>query len=79
MEAVSVVDPCTTSEAVVMVRRTTEGCLGTVEWRRDQIKQMYEGTFSLPKPEELKLVAFLADHHEVFSLEEGELGETSLM
>ena len=79
MEAVSVVDPCTTPEVLTMVRRTAERCLGTVEWRRDQIKQMYEGTFSLPKADELKLVAFLADQHEVFSLEEGERGETSLM
>ena len=33
----------------------------------------------MPEAEELKLMAFLMDHHEVFALEEGERGETSLM
>ena len=41
--------------------------------------QTYKGTFSLLETEELKLMAFLMDHHEVLALEEGEQGETSLM
>ena len=57
-----------------MIGKTTGRYLGTVEWRRHQFKQMYWGTFSLPKAEELKLVAFLVDQHEVFSLKRGSSG-----
>ena len=33
----------------------------------------------LPEPEKSRLCEFLADHHEAFSLEEGERGETDLI
>ena len=79
MEAVTVVDPRITLKSLARVGRITEGQPRTVEWRKNQISQTYKGTFSLPEAEELKLMAFLMDHHEVFALEEGERGETNLM
>ena len=79
MEAVTVVDPRITLKSLACVGRITEGQPRTVEWRKNQISQTYKGTFLLPEAEELKLMAFLMDHHEVFALEEGERGETSLM
>ena len=37
------------------------------------------GEPDLPKPDKEELLAFLANHHEAFSLEEGERGETGLV
>ena len=79
MEGVTVVDPRITLKSLARMGRITEGQPRTVEWRKNQISQTYKETFSLPEAEELKLMAFLMDHHEVFALEEGERGETSLM
>ena len=74
MEAVTVVDPCITLQSLAWEGRITEEHPRTVEWRKNQINQTYKRTFSLLEFEELKLMDFLMDHHEVFSLEEGERG-----
>ena len=46
--------------------------------RKARLKEILEKP-SLPDEEKEILLNFLADHHEVFSIEEGERGETSLV
>ena len=46
--------------------------------RREELLKLI-GEPDLPKAEKEELLAFLADHHEAFSLEDGERGETDLV
>ena len=50
------------------------------EWRKRQLKSLYRTKLHptlLPEDKE-QLIKVLAEHHSIFSLEEGERGETSL-
>ena len=48
-------------------------------WRMDKVREMFYDNLHLSKPERLKFCQFLMDHHEVFSLQEEEWGDTQLI
>ena len=49
------------------------------QWRRQQMKSLCNVNHNLTPEESSQLLELLANHHDVFSLEEGERGETSLV
>ena len=63
------------SAEAVTVKRTT---FSSEAWRREKLMETLELP-DLPPPDLRLLREFLADHHDVFSLEDGERGETDLM
>ena len=48
-------------------------------WRMDKVREMFYDNLHLSEPERLKFCQFLMDHHEAFSLQENERGETELI
>ena len=68
-------EPSTEGENIVHVRKLSSA---GEEWRKRKLLEVI-GTPELPESEASRLLEFLADNHEVFSLEEGERGETSLV
>ena len=49
-----------------------------VQWRKRKLESLLEEPH-LPSQEKMQFLTFLADHHHMFSLEEGERGETGLV
>ena len=48
------------------------------QWRRQQMKSLCSVNHNLTPEESSQLLELLANHHDVFSLEEGERGETTV-
>ena len=51
---------------------------GSEKWRRDEIRKIYRDSLDLPPVEWDAFCQFRIDHHQAFSMEEGERGETDL-
>ena len=49
------------------------------EWRKEKLYEMYKDSIDLPQPAKESFLQFLSNHHEAFSLEENERGETDLL
>lgn len=52
--------------------------LNRIQWRKEKLESVLEEP-DLPQREKMELPKFLTDHHDTFSLEEGERGETTLV
>ena len=65
----------TTAAGTATVMQTTSG---TEAWRKEKLLDAIELP-DLPPPDSELLHKFLVDHHDVFSLEDGERGETDLV
>lgn len=52
---------------------------GSEKWRRDEMLKIYRDSLDLPSAERDTFCQFLMDHHQAFSMEEGERGETDLV
>ena len=63
------------SPGIATVKQTTSG---TEAWRKAKLLETMELS-DLPPPNSELLQQFLVDHHDVFSLEDGERGETDLV
>ena len=50
-----------------------------VAWRQENLMEIFDGSVSLPDPERTIFCKMLLDHHNAFSLEEDERGETDLI
>ena len=64
----------TTAAGTATVMQTTSG---TEAWRKEKLLDAIELS-DLPPPDSELLHKFLVDHHDVFSLEDGERGELTL-
>ena len=53
--------------------------VSTASWGQSKVCEMFQNNLSLTDPEREKFCKFLMDHHTVFSLEDGEHGETNLV
>ena len=51
----------------------------TEKWRREELQKIYQDSLDLPKAEKDTFCQFLMDHHQAFSIEDGERGETDLV
>ena len=49
------------------------------EWRKEKLHKLYKDNIDLPDPAKELFLRFLSNHHEAFSLEENERGETDLL
>ena len=59
------------------VQKVVVGEPGRDKWRRERVKELFQDDLgALAEEDKEKFLAFLMDSHEVFSLEEGERGET---
>ena len=57
------------------VKRVESGA----EWRKEKLRELYKDNIDLPHPVKDSFLQFLSNHHEAFSLEENERGETDLL
>ena len=85
-EEITLISPCTedrSSQAAAQM--FTPGAIvkqitsGSKKWRRDEIRKIYRDSLDLPSAERDTFCQFLMDHHQAFSMEEGERGETDLV
>ena len=51
----------------------------SAEWRKARVKEMFEDKIDVPDEQKKEFIEFLMESHQVFALEEGELGATDLL
>ena len=51
----------------------------SAEWRKARVKEMFEDKIDVPDEQKKESIEFLMESHQVFALEEGELGATDLL
>ena len=66
-----------TGEVALIQRITTNPKQNN--WRREEVRQLFQDAISLPEKEKSEFLAFLMDNHDAFSLEVGERGETEVV
>ena len=75
---------CTNSNGVPeqvapIVHQVHEGSNENIEWRKQQLRKTLQGKFKDSPVVNAALVLILEEYHDVFSLEEGERGETDIV
>ena len=51
----------------------------SAKWRKQKLYELYKDSVDLPQPMKESFLQFLSNHHEAFSLEDNERGETNLL
>ena len=62
-----------------IVNQVHEGSNENIEWRKQELRKTLEGEFKDSPVVNVALVSLLEEYHDVFSLEEGERGETDVV
>ena len=75
---VTSVNPTQTDTSDPLIERlsSTQKSAG---WREERVRELFHDRVDIPRSQKEEFIEFLADSHEVFALEEGERGETSLV